>query len=99
VIIDCDSCQVRGLACGDCVVTFLLGVAPLGVELDETEQAALSVLADQGLVPPLRLVPAAGSDTGCDAGCDAGAGRTSGRTGRSAGGRRRNPGSARSAVS
>jgi hypothetical protein len=56
VLIDCDSCTVRGLACGDCVVTVLLGVPPVGVELDDAEQAAISVLADQGLVPPLRLV-------------------------------------------
>ena len=56
MLIDCDSCAVRGLACGDCVVTVLLGVSPAGVELDAAEQAALSVLADQGLVPPLRLV-------------------------------------------
>jgi hypothetical protein len=59
VLIDCDSCAVRGLACGDCVVTVLLGVPPAGVELDAAEQAAITVLADQGLVPPLRLVPVA----------------------------------------
>ena len=58
MLIDCDSCAVRGLACGDCVVTVLLGVPPAGVELDAAEQAAISVLADQGLVPPLRLVTA-----------------------------------------
>ena len=49
MLIDCDSCAVRGLACGDCVVTVLLGVPPAGVELDAAEQAAISVLADQGL--------------------------------------------------
>lgn len=58
--IDCDSCEVRGLACGDCVVTVLLGSAPDGVELDRAEQAALGVLADTGLVPPLRLRRAVG---------------------------------------
>ena len=58
MLIDCDSCAVRGLACGDCVVTVLLGASPAGVELDAAEQAAISVLADQGLVPPLRLVHA-----------------------------------------
>jgi hypothetical protein len=63
VLIDCDSCAVRGLACGDCVVTVLLGVSPAGVELDAAEQAAISVLADQGLVPPLRLVAASGAGT------------------------------------
>jgi hypothetical protein len=58
VIIDCDSCEVRGLACGDCVVTALLGAPPSGVELDEAERSALDALADSGLVPPLRLVVA-----------------------------------------
>jgi hypothetical protein len=62
VLIDCDSCAVRGLACGDCVVTVLLGVSPAGVELDAAEQVAISVLADQGLVPPLRLVTAASQE-------------------------------------
>jgi hypothetical protein len=60
VHIDCDTCEVRGHACGDCVVTFLLGSAPparSGFELDSDERAALGVLADSGLVPPLRLVP------------------------------------------
>jgi hypothetical protein len=58
VIIDCDSCEVRGLACGDCVVTALLGSPPSGVELDEGERAALDALAGSGLVPRLRLVTA-----------------------------------------
>ena len=56
MLIDCDSCTVRGLACGDCVVTVLLGVPPAGVELDDAEQAAIGALAAQGLVPPLRLL-------------------------------------------
>jgi hypothetical protein len=55
MLIDCDSCEVRGLACGDCVVTALLG-APAGVELDAEERQAIDVLAGSGLVPPLRLV-------------------------------------------
>jgi hypothetical protein len=59
VLIDCDSCTARGSACGDCVVTVLLGMPPVGVELDATEQAAISALADAGLVPPLRLITAA----------------------------------------
>ncbi|MCY7396025.1 MAG: hypothetical protein LH468_07730 [Nocardioides sp.] len=53
--IDCDTCVVRGLACHDCVVTVLLGPPP-ELTLDDEEQRALSVLADSGLVPPLRLV-------------------------------------------
>jgi hypothetical protein len=55
--VDCDTCTVRGRACSNCVVTVLLGAPPLGVEWDETERAALEVLAESGLVPPLRLVP------------------------------------------
>ncbi|MCU0264307.1 MAG: hypothetical protein MUF09_11680 [Candidatus Nanopelagicales bacterium] len=54
MIIDCDGCQMRDLACDDCVVTFLLG-PPGGLGL--AEQGALAVLADGGLVPPLRMVP------------------------------------------
>jgi len=56
VLIDCDSCEVRGLACGDCVVTVLLGSPPEGVVLDDEERRAIDVLAGSGLVPPLRLV-------------------------------------------
>jgi hypothetical protein len=57
VIIDCDTCAVRSAsACGDCVVTVLLGAPPEGIRLDDSEVAALDVLAKEGLVPPLRLV-------------------------------------------
>ena len=71
MIVDCDSCEVRGNACGDCVIGVLLGApspcalpypaadtpfgAPL-VQLDAPERRALDVLAEQGLVPKLRLV-------------------------------------------
>ena len=57
MLIDCDGCAVRDLACGDCVVTVLLGGPPGVVEVDEGEQRALAVRADSGLVPRLRLVP------------------------------------------
>ena len=53
--IDCDTCVVRGAACADCVVTVLLGPPPES-GFDEDEQRALDVLADSGLVPPLRMV-------------------------------------------
>ncbi len=55
MLIDCGTCQVRGAACGDCVVTVLLG-PPTELELDDVEQAAVSALAEGGLIPPLRLV-------------------------------------------
>lgn len=59
MIIDCGSCAVAGLACGDCVVTVLLGAPPESTivrEVPDEHAGALSVLADSGLVPPLRLV-------------------------------------------
>ena len=56
MLIDCDGCAVRGVACSDCVITVLLGAPPDGVRLDDAERRALAVLADGGLVPPLRLV-------------------------------------------
>ena len=57
MLIDCDGCAVRDLACGDCVVTVLLGAPPGAVEVDDGERRALDVLADSGLVPRLQLVP------------------------------------------
>ncbi len=63
MIVDCDHCAVRGEACGDCVITVLLGPPPGGVELDGTERRALDTLAAAGLVPRLRLV---GAEHGAD---------------------------------
>lgn len=57
MIIDCDSCVVRGLACGDCVVTVMLGAPPGVLEVDGEESSALATLARSGLVPRLRMVP------------------------------------------
>jgi hypothetical protein len=57
VLIDCDGCAMRDLACDDCVVTVLLGGPPGLVDVDAAERRALDVLADSGLVPRLRLVP------------------------------------------
>jgi hypothetical protein len=55
VLIDCEVCPVREIACGDCVVTVLLDTPRLrAVELDATEQVALARLADAGLVPHLQ---------------------------------------------
>ena len=51
--IDCHSCLARPAACGDCIVSVLLG--PPGA-IGGEEQAAFAVLAGSGLVPPLRLV-------------------------------------------
>jgi hypothetical protein len=54
MLIDCDNCEVQDIACGGCVVSTLLGAPSHGVEIDEGERRALDVLADVGLVPPLR---------------------------------------------
>ena len=54
VIIDCDTCAVRGISCRDCVVSVLLGVPE---NLLGDERAALEVLAEAGLAPRLRLIP------------------------------------------
>ena len=54
-VIDCDTCTVRGDACGDCVVSVMLGGPPDVVAPDE--QRALGVLAGLGLVPPLQMTP------------------------------------------
>lgn len=56
MLIDCDRCEMRDIACDDCVVTTLLGSPPGAVDIDDGERVALGVLADSGLVPPLRLV-------------------------------------------
>jgi hypothetical protein len=73
MLIDCDTCVARDIACDECVVAVLLrspaqpgtDEAPEPVELDADEHAALGTLAYVGLVPPLRLVPGpSGRDSG-----------------------------------
>jgi len=73
VFIDCETCSVRGAACGECVVTVMLGVpsgtgSTVPVELDGAERTAIAVLAGSGLVPPLRLSPVASPGRGADGG-------------------------------
>jgi hypothetical protein len=76
MLIDCDTCVVRGPACGDCVVSVMLGAPPAGVNLDETERRALDALAGAGMVPQLRLVSPVGE--GAHAGVRTGRGRRAG---------------------
>jgi hypothetical protein len=65
VLIDCDTCAVRDLHCGECVMTVLLQAGEPGpLEVDEAEERALAALAEGGLVPHLRLIPL--SDPGAD---------------------------------
>lgn len=54
MIIDCDRCEMRDVACDDCVVTALLGARP-GDEIGEETAVAIANLAEGGLVAPLRL--------------------------------------------
>lgn len=57
--VDCNRCVGRGAGCGDCVISVLLGVppeAPKTMDLLGEERAALKVLAESGLLPPLRMV-------------------------------------------
>jgi hypothetical protein len=57
MLIDCDTCVVRGSGCQDCVVTVILDNPLPVLDLDDAERDAVGSLAAAGLVPPLRLVP------------------------------------------
>jgi hypothetical protein len=67
MLIDCDRCEMRDIACDDCVVTALLGIeteagSESGTDLADETAVALRHLAAGGLAPPLRLrVPDAAS--------------------------------------
>jgi hypothetical protein len=52
--IDCGRCETRGSGCRDCVVAVVESRNVTGY-LGVAEVRALRVLADAGLVPPLRL--------------------------------------------
>jgi hypothetical protein len=54
MVINCDRCEARGLACGYCAATALTGEE---TDLGPAELRALTVLANAGLIPPLRYAP------------------------------------------
>lgn len=69
MLVDCGTCSVRGLACGECVVTVLWGLPDdelaadrpsvhagdvATLRLDRDDRAALRALADAGMAPRLR---------------------------------------------
>ncbi|MDR0783394.1 MAG: hypothetical protein LBE83_06505 [Propionibacteriaceae bacterium] len=56
-VIDCDSCGANPQACGDCLMSFL-ETTTIGqpVRFSADEKAALTVMAEVGLVPRLQLV-------------------------------------------
>lgn len=55
LIVDCQTCVAPPSACADCVVSVLLG-PPTDAEFDAEERRVFGVLAQSGLVPPLRAV-------------------------------------------
>ena len=61
MLIDCERCEMRDIACADCVVTALLrlpgkpGRPGRPAEIGDAERRALHVLADAKLVSPLRM--------------------------------------------
>ena len=56
MIIDCGTCTAGPVACGDCVVSVLLGPPSVRPEIAEEHRGAVAALAESGLIPPLRLV-------------------------------------------
>jgi hypothetical protein len=54
MVINCDRCEARGLACGHCAAAALVGEE---TDLGPAELRALTVLANAGLIPPLRYAP------------------------------------------
>lgn len=60
MLIDCDICLAKddGI-CDECVVSFILPMTQDvsgRLTLEDEEIAALEALAEEGLVPPLRLI-------------------------------------------
>jgi hypothetical protein len=53
MIIDCDTCTMRDIACRDCVVTILIG-PPSNSSLEAEETRVIDLLASRGMIPPLR---------------------------------------------
>jgi hypothetical protein len=54
MLIECERCVMRDIACPDCVVMALLG-PPRPARIGAEEERALRVLADARMVSPLRL--------------------------------------------
>ncbi len=52
MIIDCDTCLMRDIACHDCVVTSFLAPPE---DVSEKTFVAIEVLSSRGIVPPIRF--------------------------------------------
>lgn len=57
---------MRDVACSECVVTMLLGPIPQNLE---DHRDALAVLADAGIVAPLRLIKGDSDSSQVQAAC------------------------------
>ncbi|MCB2223682.1 MAG: hypothetical protein KQH83_05845 [Actinobacteria bacterium] len=58
MLIDCNECAMQDTrACHDCVVTHVLHDLSRPLELDDDHAEALELLAEEGMVPVLRLLP------------------------------------------
>ncbi|MFC0533842.1 hypothetical protein [Phytohabitans kaempferiae] len=66
MLIDCDTCVVRGAACGGCLVSALLDTPPQQGDLTSDERRAIEAFARAGFEvevisepvrPRLRLMP------------------------------------------
>lgn len=54
MLINCDTCLARDIACEDCVVNLIFHEGLLDLAEEETE--AITNLAEAGLIPQIRLV-------------------------------------------
>lgn len=61
MLIDCDTCTVRGTGCADCVVTVLLG-APPGWRNEDPVVVPMTGRPRAGEVPASEVEPAAAED-------------------------------------
>jgi hypothetical protein len=58
MLIDCNDCRMQDTAaCDQCVVSFVFHDAGDPLAVDDDQAQALEMLAEEGLVPALRLVP------------------------------------------
>lgn len=55
--VECGRCEMRGIGCRDCAIAVIESQNVTDC-LTQEQVRALRVLADAGLVPPLRLSPA-----------------------------------------
>jgi hypothetical protein len=64
MLINCDTCTARHVACAGCVVHTLLMAPPVSLDLDEAEWNALDALTTAGMLPRVVEVAAAPAAAG-----------------------------------